>query len=259
MKSIVYYILFILLSEIDAFAMTWSQTWDDILAGGSPRWKVDSKQAKQVALDHITRHAAKGTAATADDDDDQALNIFCPLAGDDLFVYQAWSQGHAVTAVDLVSAAVAAMRAQFGPDEEWTSSSSSSSTDGMVVWKHKSGRATLYQGDALKKLNELQGTFDAVYDKDSFGALDISMRETFCERLADYTKQGGIVYVEVKNKPEGPGRLQGPPFHLEKKDLLEESNFGRYFEHVEELGEVYTLSSMPGIKQMGHVLKRLPK
>jgi hypothetical protein len=68
-----------------------------------------------------------------------------------------------------------------------------------------------------------------------------------------------IIYTEVKNKPEGPGREQGPPFHVEKEDLMEATSFGSSFEHVKSLGEVYPLKMPPGFKQMGHVLKRLSK
>lgn len=228
-----------------AFSMGWSSTWDDILAGGSKRWIVAEIEHKQTALDHIHAHTSSG----------KPLNILCPLAGDDLFVQHAWSQGHTVTAIDLVPAAVAAMRAQFGADGDWIKEEQDNE---MVVWKHKSQRATLYQGDAFTELTELKSSFDVVYDKDSFGALDKHMREKFCERLADYTKEDGIVYIEVKNKPEGPPREQGPPFHLEKKDLMEKISFGTAFEHVKSLGSVYPLQ-MPGFSQMGHILRRIPK
>ena len=39
---------------------------------------------------------------------------------------------------------------------------------------------------------------DGVYDKDSFGALDKSMRNPFCARMADYVKKGGIIYIETR-------------------------------------------------------------
>ena len=125
----------------------------------------------------------------------------------------------------------------------------------MVVWTHSSERATLYQGDVLHDLKELHGTMDAVYDKDSFGALDKELRKPLCERMHAYLRPGGTVYIEVKNKPEGPGRLQGPPYHVEKSDLLEAFEG---FEYICSLGKVYELS-LPGMSQMGHILKRVAK
>ena len=219
--------------------MTWKTTWQDILNGGAQRWKVDDISAKQIALGHILDHT-----------ESKCLKILCPLAGDDRFVHYAWSQGHDVTAIDIVPEALEAMRCQFGDAEDW----SSSTTDEGVVWKHKSGRAMLYEGDVMMKRSSLLNQFDAIYDKDSFGALDLATRSIFCERLSDYIKDNGTLYIEVKNKTSG--RDQGPPFHVEKQDLMEQSNFGKCFEHIVSLGEVYPLN-MPTAIQTGHVLRRL--
>jgi hypothetical protein len=234
--------ILIILSSItlsQPLAMTWKATWQDILSGGAQRWRVDDIQAKQIALGHILDHTDK-----------KSLKILCPLAGDDRFVHYAWSQGHTVAAIDIVPEALEAMRFQFGDSEDW----SSSTTDDGIVWKHKSGRALLYEGDMMKKRTSLVNTFDAIYDKDSFGALTLDLRAKFCERLSDYIKDNGTLYIEVKNK--NSGRDQGPPFHVEKQDLMEESNFGRCFEHMVSLGEVYALN-MPTAIQTGHVLRRL--
>jgi len=221
--------------------MTWADAWTGIIHGGSQMWKVNDMAAKSTALDHIREHAI----------DVPSLNILCPLAGDDQFVQYAWSQGHNVTAIDLVPAAVQEMRKQFSEDG-W---SKEEQENGMVVWKHESGTATLYEGNVMTALPELVQKFDAVYDKDSFGALDLNMRTDFCNRIASYVKPvTGIIYTEVKYKP---GRTQGPPFHVEKEDLMLPGNFGTMFEHVASLGEVYKLS-MP-MQQTGHILRRLAK
>ena len=226
--------------------MGWNDTWDDILQGGSPRWKVDNMEAKAIALRHIQDYSA-GI---------EQLSIFCPLVGDDPFVYHAYQQGHSVTAADLVPAALEALRNQFDDGgSKWTSKEESD----KVVWTHESGRVTLYESDILIPRPELNAKFDVVYDKDSFGALDKSMRKPFCQILADYTKDGGIVYTEVKNKPvDHPGRNAGPPYHVEKEDLMEAGNFGTFFQHVVALGKVYDIP-IPGFTQTAHVLKRMKR
>lgn len=228
--------------------MGWSSTWDDILKkGGNPRWKVDDLNAKKIALDHIQSHAV-----TTNKKDD-VLSIFCPLAGDDPFIRYAWGHGHDVTALDIVPEAVEAMRSQF--DGSWEKKKLD---NGTVVWIHDSGRATLYQGDALVQRTELYNKFNAVYDKDSFGALEKSMRSTFCQRIADYTKkEGSIVYVEVKKKADNhPQRDSGPPFSVSPDDLMETTNFGLAFEYMSNLGKVYDLP-IPGMTQTGHILRRI--
>lgn len=236
----------------------WSSTWDDIASGGNPRWKVTDLSAKASALGHITKYAHAAAVAAAEvsttcDDDGKKLNIVCPLAGDDGFVHHAWSQGHSMTAIELVPRAVEEMRRQFsdGDDDCWQREDR---PKGMVLWKHKSGTVSIYQGDVFTPLTELDNTFDAVYDKDSFGALDLHMRSPFCARVGSYLKPGvGIVYTEVKYSP---GRTAGPPFHVEKEDLLQSDNFGSTFEYVADLGELYQLN-LGGFKQTGHILKRL--
>ena len=221
----------------------WKNTWQDILSGGAKRWKVDDISAKQIALGHILQHTQTNNR--------QPLKILCPLAGDDLFVHYAWSQGHDVTAIDLVPEALEAMRHQFGDVNDW----SSADTEEGLVWTHTSGRASLYEGDMMMKRGSLVNCFDAIYDKDSFGALPMDLRSKFCERLSDYVKDNGTLYIEVKNKESN--RDQGPPFHVEKQDLMEESNFGTCFQHVVSLGEVYKLDSTHTSTQTGHVLRRL--
>jgi hypothetical protein len=223
--------------------MTWSNTWKDILNGGSKRWKVDDLDCKKAALGHMMENTSS----------DGPVCILCPLAGDDQFIHYAWSQGHDVTAIDLVPEALAAMRQQFGGDaNDWSSSGREDS--GSICWKHKSGRATLYEGDMLTKRPELFNSFDAIYDKDSFGALTKDIRKIFCSRLSEYAKDRATLYIEVKYKAFG--RDAGPPFHVEKEDLMESSNFGSSFQHISTLGQVYPLG-MQGISQTGHILRRV--
>lgn len=239
--------------------MTWASTWKDILRGGSSRWKVDDVGVKQQALNYIVGHHSSSSSLDSPSNSKfpTALHILCPLAGDDPFVFNAWQEGHSVTSIDIVPEAVAAMRQQFGDeanhDDDWEAHKSGST----VVWRHKSGRATLYEGDMFAGRPELEQKFDAVYDKDSFGALDIDMRSKFCDRLTAYTKKDAVIYMEVKNKGENsPGRFSGPPYHLEKDDLMNIDYFGRHFDHVADLGKVYELG-MDGMTQTGHILRRL--
>ena len=148
---------------------------------------MDDLSAKKIALDHILQHSSTSVDDDGDSqqsDNNNMLRILCPLAGDDPFVHYAWSQGHDVTAIDIVPDALASMRSQFGDGgkkdvadrDDWTVEEVSDKNDSSKVWKHKSGRATLYEGDVLMKRPELVQSFDVIYDKDSFGALTLDMR-----------------------------------------------------------------------------------
>ena len=245
--------------------MAWSDTWTDILSGGSPRWKVDDLNAKKIALDYITQHHTATNSTTTDDDQQKEqsntppLRILCPLAGDDPFIQYAYSLGHEVTAIDIVPEALEVMRLQFGDANDWSVVETCSSNKGEKQWKHTSGKVTLYEGDILTKRSELFNSFDAIYDKDSFGALNLDMRRAYCKRLSEYIKPNGTVYIEVKYKENEWQRPNGPPYHVEKEDIMNEESFGSgCFEYVKNLGEVYPLS-IPNMKQTGHILRRVLK
>ena len=234
----------------------WSSTWNDILKGGNPRWKITCGESHKNAYAHFQKYVLKGDKKS--DDDVKNVSVLCPLAGDDPFVHLLYRKGYSVTSIDLVAEAVEAMRKGFGDDGDgaWEKEES----DGDVIWTHKSGRATLIVGDALTKRPNLNNSFDAVYDKDSFGAISKDLRKPFCERIADYTKDDAIVYLECKLKKGLVGvDNAGPPFSLRKDDLMESNNYGgSKFEYVEGLGPVYEL---PGnmnavMQQTGHVLRR---
>lgn len=232
------------ISSTVAVKMGWHQTWSDILSGGNPRWKVTCEECHKQALTHFQAHV-KGTP--------NETHVFCPLAGDDLFVYLLFQQGYSVTTIDLVPAAVEAMKKHFGGDtnNDWKKEE----RDNTILWKHSSGRATLMIGDALQHRPELENKFDAVYDKDSFGALHKDMRQGFCSVIAKYVKKGGIVYLECKLKDNHEEvKHIGPPYSLKDEDLMEVTSYGSCFDYVKGLGSVYELQ-MP-MKQTGHILQR---
>lgn len=83
----------------------------------------------------------------------------------------------------------------------------------------------------------------------------MELRQTYCQRLSEYCKPGAIVYTEVKNRETGKESGAGPPFHVEKADLMQDSSFGANFVHIADLGEVYPLE-MSGLKQTAHILQR---
>lgn len=226
--------------------MGWHQTWSDILSGGNPRWKVTCEDCHKQALSHFQEHV-KGNPETT--------SVLCPLAGDDLFVYQLFRQGYSVTTIDLVPAAVEAMKAHFGGSSSEEESWEKEERDNTIIWKHSSGRATLMVGDALQHRPDLENTFDAVYDKDSFGALPKDLRQRFCSLIATYLKQDGIVYLECKLKDNHEEvKHIGPPYSLRGEDLMEGTSYGSSFHYVKDLGTVYELK-MP-MQQTGHILKR---
>jgi len=180
-------------------------------------------------------------------------SVFCPLAGDDPMVHLLWKRGYSVTSIDLVPTAVEALKGKF-KEGSWTKMVQDGGQ--TTAWLHDSGRATLYVGDALRPRAELVNKFDAMYDKDSFGALKREMRTGFCKRISEYCKNDALVYIEVKLKDNHEEVKDiGPPFSLKKEDLMDEANYGSSFSYVAGLGPVYKLS-MPSMQQTGHIIKK---
>ena len=196
--------------------MGWTDSWSINLG-----WKPTNTEAKQLALKQIDIHVGSHGP----------LKILCPLGGDNVFVHHAWSKGHNVTATDLVPAAASTLRAQFS-EGEWRREE----TEEFVRWNHSSGRVVLYEGKVMQKISELDGKFDAVFIKDSFGSLPVKMRSAFCKRQAECLKPGGIAYVEVLTVSRS--RWRAPAFHRERASLMATRNFDSYFEYVRDLGEV---------------------
>merc|ERR1719491_509345 len=127
-------------------SMGWADTWADINNGGNPRWKITDSESHQTALSHFQTHVTG---------DPSKISVLCPLAGDDPFVHLLWKSGYSVTTIDLVPSAVEALKEQFKTEEEDDDADfwSMEETDGTVIWKHASNRATLMVGDALQKTN----------------------------------------------------------------------------------------------------------
>ena len=100
--------------------------------------------------------------------------------------------------------------------------------DGDLIWKHRNGRVTFIVGDVTKPRPAFVNSFDAVYDKDSFGALPMTVRPAFCHRMLEYTKDRAILYLECKVKPRHHDATtttattvdtMGPPYSLRYEDI----------------------------------------
>lgn len=214
----------------------------DIISGGNPRWKVTNTDAHEKALAIFQQYVTGNPKETS---------IFVPLAGDDPMVKKLFDEGYSLTTIDLVPEAVEEMKKQFGTEAVWTKEEK----DNSIIWSHGSGRVKLMIGDVLQHRPELVNSFDAVYDKDSFGALQKDMRKGYCTRISEYVKSGGTVYLECKLRDNHEeSKHMGPPFSLLAEDIMDESSYGISFEHVKALGALYDIS-MP-MQQTGHILSK---
>merc|ERR1711865_933777 len=167
------------------------------------------------------------------------ISVLCPLAGDDPFIFLLYQKGYSVTAIDIVEDAINALKQRFdqgSPDTTNTTTAAADATsccwtkthepDGDLIWKHRNGRVTFIVGDVTKPRPAFVNSFDAVYDKDSFGALPMTVRPAFCHRMLEYTKDRAILYLECKVKPghhnATTADTMGPPYSLRYEDIMPE-------------------------------------
>lgn len=108
--------------------MGWADTWDDILQGGSQRWKITCEESHQKVISHLDSFLED---KKNNSNHSSTLSVFCPLAGDDPIVHLLWKRGYSVTSIDLVPQAVAQMRNHF-KEGSWMSEEQD---DGTIIWK----------------------------------------------------------------------------------------------------------------------------
>eukprot|EP00013_Stygamoeba_regulata_P011159 CAMPEP_0177688034 /NCGR_PEP_ID=MMETSP0447-20121125/34448_1 /TAXON_ID=0 /ORGANISM="Stygamoeba regulata, Strain BSH-02190019" /LENGTH=236 /DNA_ID=CAMNT_0019198319 /DNA_START=61 /DNA_END=771 /DNA_ORIENTATION=- len=189
---------------------TWDDLWTDIVSGGNMRWKrgeAEGNYKRQFEFLHreLTKHHP----------DRSTFRFLVPLSGDCPFVRYAWSLGHSVCAVDLSKVALAALRAQFAEDSvSWEESQLGE--DGARVWRSQDGRLEVVCCELItsEATGQLVSGFDAVLDKDAFGALAPEVREAYVKRITPLLAPHAQVLLEGKQRRE-EDREAGPPFHLD--------------------------------------------
>lgn len=264
----------------------WAGTWKDILQGGNPRWKITSEECHAKAYTHFKKYVPLDRNTDHNNNNNhhheekkKQISVLCPLAGDDPFIFLLYQKGYSVTAIDLVEDAINALKQRFdqgSPDTTTNTTAAAADAtsccwtkthepDGDLIWKHRNGRVTFIVGDVTKPRPAFVNSFDAVYDKDSFGALPMTVRPAFCHRMLEYTKDRAILYLECKVKPGHHNATtttvdtMGPPYSLRYEDIMDPTNYGgiNKFEYIAGLGPVYDLpSQMGGMQQTGHILQR---
>eukprot|EP01062_Namystynia_karyoxenos_P029038 TRINITY_DN21890_c0_g2_i1.p2 TRINITY_DN21890_c0_g2~~TRINITY_DN21890_c0_g2_i1.p2 ORF type:complete len:266 (+),score=72.06 TRINITY_DN21890_c0_g2_i1:94-798(+) len=222
-------------------APDWKATWDDIISGGSQRWKDGEREHCRMTLELLrTRFGA----------DVGPLRVLVPLSGDTPLCVHLWQAGHTVTAMELIPEACAALRATF--PGEWTER-----TEGpWTIWELAAGRMQIWQGSIFDAAAALEGQHDVVVDKDSWGAVGRDTLPDYTRLVAGYLRPGGWVYLEAIQKDDPAARLSGPPWHTETAPLAD-SWKPRDVTLVEELGEPYTLT-VPGMRRLAWVLRKKP-
>ena len=201
----------------------WEEDWDKIQAG-EKFWKTgEEANTPQLYLSYFNKLFPSSKP-----------HIFIPLCGDYPFVHLAWSEGYTVSALEFIPTAVERLKGQFeGGEEAWEGSE----CPGGKKWVYAKGRMVVYQADVFVENPELVNVFDAVLDKDAFGAIEKDERARYIELVAKYLKKGGILVSETKKKTEGLD--EGPPYHLLEEEMRKEWEREGGLVYEEFMGSMY--------------------
>jgi len=192
-----------------AGAKGFDQVFEDIQAGGAPRWKVG-----ESVKDWETQHAnILEFCRPTDEPGGGKARLIVPLCGDAAYVKYAWEQGYHVTAVEWSEVAVGALKKQFEASGVSFTTATGTAGEGTVV--HESDGVRVVQSDwesfAAYALAKEADSFDVIMDKDAFGFFGPVRGKPYAAALSKLLKPKGHVYLEVKERADGS---EGPPFHI---------------------------------------------
>jgi len=183
--------------------MAWEDIWTDITNGGNQRWK--SGEQETIVYDYIEKQGVIS----------DGMKILVPLAGDSHFVPHLWSKGHAVAANEMVPLAVETLKSLCGESHVWEVEHVK-----LGSKKHSTEHLTIHECSVFD-LDIPAGTFDLIYDKDAFGALEIADRSEYLKLMHRLLKVGGYVALLCRYR-EDKDRLAGPPFHIDADMVVNE-------------------------------------
>ena len=120
-----------------------------------------------------------------------------------------------------------------------------------VGWVADNGRVRLWQADMFEERSSELGQIDVVHDKDSFGAIDPSLRDQYVALVRKYCKPGATVLLEAKQGPKMPN--PGPPFTVTEEQVKE--IWGKYgFELLDYKLDLYPFPG-EGVHHQAFLLK----
>ncbi|ELU03337.1 hypothetical protein CAPTEDRAFT_214771 [Capitella teleta] len=143
--------------------------------------------------------------------DKQNLKIFVPLCGKSVDMRWLLDQGHRVIGLEASSIAVADFM-----EENNFEHSTEAYASGEVV-KTKDGRCVIYKGDLFEFNSDIEGGFDAIWDRGSLVAIGPDQREKYIQLMKSLLAPHGQYLIETYYNDDPT--YQGPPFKIDPECL----------------------------------------
>lgn len=159
-------------------------------------------------------------------------SVFVPLAGKTFDVDHLLAKGHAVTAVELIEAAVTAFF-----EERKLAPKITREADREV---HEHEGLTFIRGDVF----DVRGSFDAVWDRAALIALPPDVRARYAKHVTSLVRPGGTMLLVTLEHDAG----SGPPFEVTPDEVR--AHYEAAFA-IEELAHEDVLTDSPSLVQKG--------
>lgn len=154
--------------------------------------------------------------------------VFVPLCGKSLDLIYLSEQGHEVIGLEYSKIAVN----DFFEENNLAYNKEQCEGSPFVKYAAKDKNITIYQGDLFDFSQEVcgSGSIDAVWDRGSFVAINVSSRDKYVELMSSLVKPSGRILMEIV-KYHDPD-YYGPPRIILEQDL--KSYFKRFTVEVSE-------------------------
>ncbi|GFN81632.1 thiopurine s-methyltransferase [Plakobranchus ocellatus] len=155
----------------------------------------------------------------------KADRVFYPMCGMSLDMNWFLEQGVTVVGVEVVLQALKTFTSKSG--HEWTESPISVLGPEAKLFARKDGKMKLYCGDMQKFIPQIEGRFDAIYDRGSVQFVEPANVSKYAQLMKDLLHPGGRLLLEVaeydikilEDENFNPPMKVPPPFSMNSDDV----------------------------------------
>ena len=153
-------------------------------------------------------------------------SVFIPLCGKSVDMKYLSDKGHKVVGLEVSEKGIL----EFFKDNELSYSRKTHSTLPFDVFQADGADITIYMGDMFEATSQLLGTFDAIWDKSSYVAINANERPKYRGIMATLLKPEGIWLLNCYEYDET--KYRATPHSINEVEIMQ--SFGDQFE-VEKL------------------------
>ncbi|XP_064606936.1 probable thiopurine S-methyltransferase [Liolophura sinensis] len=182
----------------------------------------------------------------------EKIKILVPLCGKSLDIKWLYDQGHTIVGIECSEMAVKA----FFQEQRLEYQAEGLSKGRGKLYQNSDGKIKLYQMDLFEFTKEDEGLFDAIWDKNSFIAVNKVDRKKYCETILSLMSKDSSYLLDVFNYD--PDQFTGPPHNVSRQDV--DNVFGAAcsvteMESVDALTDTFKKRGLSWLTEILYLLK----